>query len=109
MTGAGLTVASLGVALGFAAAAIAEHGNLSSQLSDSEDQFEVTQARIAAMEQNALIADVMFGAAGVLGIATVVLAFVTDWGSEPPPEAASLRVTPFGGATAAGLTLEGSF
>lgn len=109
VTGAGLTVASLGVALGFAAAAIAEHGNLSSQLSDSEDQFEVTQARIAAMEQNALIADVMFGAAGVLGIATVVLAFVTDWGSEPPPEAASLRVTPFGGATAAGLTLEGSF
>jgi len=108
VTGAALTVGALGVGLGFAAAALAEHGDLSGQLG-SDEEFEVTRARIAAMEQNALIADVMLGAAGVLGIATVVLAFVTDWGNEPPAEEASLRVAPFAAPTAAGLTVEGSF
>jgi tetratricopeptide (TPR) repeat protein len=54
----------------------------------------------------ALAADVLYGAAGVFAIASVVLAFVTDWGGhDAATTGASLRVAP----TLGGLVVSGTF
>ncbi len=109
--GAALTAVAAGIGIGFGAAALGEQGRIQGLLSSgSDDRFQVTQAQIDAMEQNALLADVFFGAALVFGVASVVLVFVTDWGGgASPPERASLRVAPFATGTMGGLVAEGSF
>ncbi|HJL17889.1 MAG TPA: PEGA domain-containing protein [Sandaracinaceae bacterium LLY-WYZ-13_1] len=113
VVGASLTVAAAAVGIGFGASAMADNAALNDQL-DSDDpaeRYQVTQARIDAMNETALIADILYASAGVLGIASVVLLFVTDWGSETEvaPEQATLELTPVASPTQLGLSLGGRF
>ncbi|MCA9604286.1 MAG: PEGA domain-containing protein [Myxococcales bacterium] len=108
ITGAALTAIAAGIGIGFGASALAEQGLIDEQLgsSDPTERFRVTQARIDANAETALIADVFFATAGVLGIATVVLVFVTDWGGGEGADRARLApwVDPNGGGLAVGGT-----
>lgn len=67
-------------------------------------------------ESAQLTADIFFGTAAVLGVATTVVAFVTEWDDEAPPKPGDegdgeaetrLRWVPLAGAGRAGLLLEG--
>ena len=59
-------------------------------------------------EDAELLADVFFGTAGVLAVATTVVAFVTDWdGAEDRGGDAKLRLQPVVGAGHVGLQLGG--
>jgi tetratricopeptide (TPR) repeat protein len=113
VTGASLTLVTAAVGIGFGASAAAEQSALNDQLgsSDPSERYQVTQARIDAMEETALVADILFASAGVLGIASIVLFFVTDWGSEPEEEAAQagLELTPWASPNDLGLSLGGRF
>lgn len=113
VSGAALTAISAGIGIAFGAAALSEHGNLQARLSsgNERERFQVTRAQIAAMEEAALFADIFLGAAAVFGVASVVLLFVTDWGSPSSgaPAQSALRLTPFAHPSAGGLVLEGRF
>lgn len=113
VAGAALTAIAAGIGIAFGAGALADHGTIQGRLasSDETERFQVTGAQIAAMEQAALFSDIFFGIAAGLGVASVVLLFVTDWsdGAAPaPPPRTAIRVTPFASDTAAGLVLQGS-
>jgi hypothetical protein len=113
VAGAALTAIAAGIGIAFGAGALADHSTIQGRLasSDETERFQVTGAQIAAVEQAALLADIFFGVAAGLGVASIVLLFVTDWsdGAAPSaPPATALRVTPFASDTAAGLVLEGS-
>lgn len=118
----GLTLASAVVASVFGLIALDQRGTLQSRAtsSDPRERYQVTSAAIASMQQSALIADVMFSATAVLGVTTVILFFVTDWGSGTSGGStmhstsqsslpSSLRLAPFASPTAAGLSLTGAF
>jgi hypothetical protein len=113
VAGAALTAIAAGIGIAFGAGALADQSTIQARLasSDEAERFQVTEAQIAAMEEAALFADIFYGAAAVLGVASIVLLFVTDWndGAAPsPPPTTAFRVTPFASDTAAGLVLEGS-
>lgn len=109
ITGAALTLVAVGIGIGFGASALAEQSLIDQQLAsgDPAERFRVTRARLDANAENALIADVFFATAGVLGIATVVLIFVTNWGGGGASEGARLLpwVDPEGG----GFSVRGAF
>jgi hypothetical protein len=115
ITGAALTVIAAGVGVGFGATALADHDRIQSweNSGDPRLRYQVTQPQIDAVAQNALIADVFYGAAALFGVASVVLLFVTDWGGSggesATPAQASFRLTPVANPTSAGLVVEGSF
>lgn len=109
---AAATGAALVVGVAFGAMALAEQANIDSQLgsSDPMERFRVTQAQIDANAQTALIADIMFGVTGALGIATIVLMVMTDWsGEDGSAESANVALLPWASADSAGLVLGGSF
>lgn len=110
VTGAALTAVAAGIGIGFGSAALAEQGGINARLAsgDESERFQVTQAQIDNVEQLALFADVFFGAALVLGVASVVLVFVTDWAGEAP-SAAAVSFAPFATDDAAGLAVQGRF
>lgn len=113
ISGAALTVIAAGIGVGFGAAALSDHDRIQSWESSGDPRlrYQVTQEQIDAVAQNALLADVFFGAAALFGVASIVLLFVTDWGGseQASPASATLRITPYAGATSAGLVAEGSF
>lgn len=80
VTGAALTAVALAIGAGFGVAALAERSAIEERLASNEEaeRFQVARAQIAALEETALFADVFLGAAAVLGVASAVLAFVTD-------------------------------
>lgn len=108
ITGAALTAIAAGIGIGFGASALAEQSLIDEQLAsaDPTERFRVTQARIDANAENALLADVMFATAGVLGIATVILIFVTDWGGGASESA---QLVPLVDPNGGGLSLGGRF
>ncbi|MEC7521571.1 MAG: PEGA domain-containing protein [Myxococcota bacterium] len=64
-------------------------------------------ANTDAIEESAVIADVFFISAAIVGAATVVLAFLTDFGGEPEPDAAEeTRVRPLLGPAYAGVEVQ---
>jgi hypothetical protein len=76
------------------------------------DQQAARDPRLARatgpISDSALVADIGFGAAGAFLVATVVVAFLTDWSGAPPEEAApapTVWVAPGEG----GVALGGSF
>ncbi len=80
-TGVGLTVAAAIVGIAAGANALALH--------DEQAARDPRLPRDEGPSQgSALIADIMFGAAGALAIATVVVAFLTDWEGGPPSDEA---------------------
>ena len=111
-TGA-LTLATAGIGAAFGGIALADQGTIDARLASAEprERFQVTQASLDAVQTNALVADVMFVTAGVLGIATVVLLFVTDWGnssSEAEEQTARFPIlVPWANVNVAGLSLVG--
>lgn len=105
---------ALGAALaggGVGIAAISRRGNVNAQLMDPVRSLDGGSLEAARREIQtfALVADVLFGTAGVFVITAVVLAFLTDWGGAPSTERAALHVLPFAGPDVAGLSLGGSF
>ncbi len=108
IAGAALTAVAAGIGIGFGASALAEQSLIDEQLAsaDPTERFRVTQARIDANAQSALLADVMFATAGVLGIATIVLVFVTDWGGGASDSA---QLVPWVDPNGGGLALGGRF
>lgn len=98
----GATVATLGVGIGFGVNAI--------QLSDQAHALDPRLPRdTSAIEESALFADIFYIAGGVLGAATIAMAFLTDWNDGARPEASSesVRVTPILGPLYAGIRVEG--
>ena len=94
-TTAALAAVSAGVGAGFGAQALTLH--------DDVDRCAVTpmcmidpEAEGARIRDAAVVADVLFAGAGVLGVTAVVLAFVTDWGGAPatPETGPRVQVTP---------------
>lgn len=107
ITGAALTAIAAGIGIGFGATALSEQSAIDAQLAsdDPAERFRVTQARLDANAGTALIADVMYATAGVLGIATVVFLFVTDWGGS----SADTAFAPWLDRDGAGVTARGRF
>lgn len=89
---------------------------LSSQSkADELNPYDPERARFAEdMTTSARNADIMFAVTGVLGVATIVVGFLTNWGDETatstaPGEAApAVTVVPAVGPTHAGLQLRGA-
>lgn len=110
----GLAAASVlaGGAMGIAA--LVRRGDVDAQLMDPVLQHDggALEAARRDIEAYALVADVLFGAAGVFAVTAVVLAFLTDWSGGAPAEessAAALQLTPVVGPSFTGLSLGGSF
>ncbi len=104
---AGLAGGAMGIV------ALTRRGDVDAQLADPvlrHDGGSLEAAR-AEIETYALVADVLFGTAGVFAITAVVLAFLTDWGGAPAEQAAAadLQVVPVVGPSFTGLSLGGSF
>lgn len=79
------------------------------------DEFDPARVQYAEdMDSAARNADIMFAVTGVLGIATVVVGFLTDWDGESPPPTAptedppAVSVVPTVGLDHAGLQLRGA-
>jgi tetratricopeptide (TPR) repeat protein len=70
------------VAIGFGANALALHDDAASCPTRPDCMIDAN-ARRSAIAESALVADVMFGVAGLFAVASVVLVFVTDWGGRP--------------------------
>jgi tetratricopeptide (TPR) repeat protein len=110
-TGLAAAAALAGGAMGIVA--LTRRGDVDTQLMDPvlrHDGGSLEAAR-AEIETYALVADVLFGTAGVFAITAVVLAFLTDWGGAPAEEAATadLQLVPVVGPSFTGLSLGGSF
>ncbi|MFK7987509.1 MAG: PEGA domain-containing protein [Sandaracinaceae bacterium] len=110
LTVGGLALASIGVGVGFGAVAMGERSTLDDRLAsmDPRERFQVTQSAIDAMQQNALIADVLFAVGGGLAIAAVVMLFLTDWGGDAGGTATGPTLTPYASDTEIGLSLRGA-
>ncbi|MEZ4339324.1 MAG: tetratricopeptide repeat protein [Sandaracinaceae bacterium] len=91
-TGATLTLASLGVGIGVGVHAI-------SMANAARDRPEPRlPPDVSGIDTAAVVADVFYVSAGVFGVATVIIAFLTDFGGEPEPagEGPEARVVPGG-------------
>lgn len=95
------SVATVGVGVGFGVNAIV--------LSDEQQARDARLPRMGeAIDESALFADIFFIAGGVLGAATIAMAFLTDWegaGREAPAD--EVTVTPLVGPLFAGVRVEG--
>jgi len=111
ISAAALTVVTAGIGFAFGGIALGEQSSIDAQLASAEasDRFQVTQARIDANAETALIADIFLASAGVFAIASVVLVLVTDWGGSSSGDSASATLSPWADAHGGGLGLLGSF
>jgi len=109
----GLAAAAALAGGGMGIAALARRGDVDAQLADPARRQDggALEAARGEIETYALVADVLFGTAGVFAITAVVLAFLTDWGGAPAEEAstADLQLVPVVGPSFTGLSLGGSF
>jgi tetratricopeptide (TPR) repeat protein len=77
---AGLAVGALGVGIGYGLAAIDQRAQLDAALADPVGRWDVTiDPGLAAIRERALVADILYGSAGVLGLTALVLGVVSDW------------------------------
>lgn len=108
----GLTAASALAGGGMGIAALSRRGDVDGQLADPVLRHDggALEAARRDIDNFALIADVLFGTAGVFAVTAVVLAFLTDWGGESEEQgSASLELAPMVGPTFTGLSLGGTF
>ena len=112
VTSTALAVASLGVAVGLGVHAMMLSDDAQQCLDVRGCELDVA-ARRQEIRDYSLAADVMYGAAGLFAVTSVILIFVTDWGASPEVMAAeqqaSIRVLPAIGPHHAGLTLDARF
>lgn len=108
-TGLAAAAALAGGAMGIAA--LARRGDVDAQLADPVLRHDggALEAAQSDIDTFALVADVLFGTAGVFAVTAVVLAFLTDWGGAPEQESADLQLAPMVGPSFTGLSLGGSF
>ncbi|RLB52496.1 MAG: hypothetical protein DRJ42_14715 [Deltaproteobacteria bacterium] len=90
-TGVGLTAASLAAGLAFGAVAL---GNKSTAESLNPYDYDAIVAANNATADAALLADIFFITAAVLGVTTVVLYFLTDFDGDPEEHADERTFTP---------------
>lgn len=103
----GTTVAAvvvLGVGIGIGTAALVGSNDAGACVDRVGCSIDVTTTR-RTLRDEALAADVLYGTAGAIGIAALVLAFMTDWGSHDVPTTTSVRLMP----TLGGLVVSGTF
>lgn len=105
-SGAALTVAAVAVAAGLGGWAL----GLASDL-EAEDARLRTEGQLEEVDQAALATDIVWGVAGGFAIASLVLAFLTDWGTgqatELEGETTALRAQPFVLADGLGVAIGG--
>lgn len=109
----GLAIAAGLAGGGVGIAAVLRRGEVNTQLADPVESLDGGSLEAARrdIESLALVADILFGTAGVFAITAVVLAFLTDWGGAPASsgESASFQLAPFAGPTYGGVAVGGAF
>lgn len=114
VTSTALAVVSLGVGIGLGVNAMMLNDD-AVQCRDTPGCQLDAAARRREISDFALAADVMYGVAGLFAVTSIILIFVTDWGSMPEPEVmsgseqASFRLLPAVGPQHAGLVLDARF
>jgi tetratricopeptide (TPR) repeat protein len=106
VTTTSLAVVALGVAIGLGVNAVLLSNDAAACGTTPGCQLDVP-GRAQSIRDFALAADVTYGVAGLFGVASVVLAFLTDWGGRPDaaPTAPTARLMP----TLGGGVLTGTF
>lgn len=97
---------------GFGIAALMRRADVDAQLDDPDRMYDGGSLLAAQNDINtyALVADVLFGTAGLFAVTAVVLAFLTDFGGSASAEAeVSTSLLPIVGPDRAGLALQGVF
>lgn len=105
------TVVALGVAIGLGANALALSNDAAACGTRTGCSFpEGTAGRRQTIADFSLAADVTYGVAGLFGVTSVILAFLTDWGGHADaPAAASSAPTARLLPSIGGLVLDGTF
>ncbi len=98
----GLSLASLVAGIAVGVVAMREHERFTEMLDDQYDRWAVTEEDNERVSDLALTADLLYGAAGLFAVTSIVLAFLTDWGGRS-------TLTPSASASGAGLTIGGTF
>lgn len=110
LTSAGLAVAAGIVGAAFGARALSARSDVDERLDDPALRLSVTQDDRDEIRRLSITADAMFGAALVFATGAVILAFLTDWGSEEaPPAEAALSWRAHASREGAALTLLGRY
>jgi len=104
-SGVGATALSAGLGLYFGIRA----QNLRGEAKDIDPRLP-RDSKISEIDDAAQLADVFFISAGVLGAATVVTYFLTDWdGEDHPREQKTAKLSPLVGPGFYGFSLQGSW
>ncbi|MDQ3031952.1 MAG: PEGA domain-containing protein [Myxococcota bacterium] len=107
-----LAVGALAVGIGFGIHALSLNADATTCRNTPHCSIDV-ETRRREIRDTALVADVLYGTAGLFAVTSLVLAFLTDWGSAPTPELMSpdsaLQLTPAFGPDGASLQLRASF
>lgn len=95
-----------GASLGGYALAQADEGRNRAEPEDAT----FTRDDVRAIQELGVVADVLFGAAGALAIASIILLFATDWDGDPrPAESTQVSLRPLVDPSGVGVAVEGSF
>lgn len=114
-TAAGLAVVAAGVGAGFGISALSQRGAIDTLLADPVNRYraEEIDQRNRDMQSTAVVADVLFGTAGVFAIGAGILFFLTDFrghrSSEHPTAAPRAWLVPSSSNGVTGITLMGVF
>lgn len=111
---AALAVATVTVGAIFGGLAIQGGNELEEQAGDPVDSWLITQDDLDVVNTRAMVADIMYGCAGLFAITAVVFIFFTNWGGdsdgeEAQEQTARLRFMPSFGPDLAGLAVGGAF
>lgn len=102
------TVAGVGVAGIGTAAGIGIYGIITQNQQLAMNKLERDQLTLQSLKNLAVVTDVLYGVGGLFAAGAVVLAFTTRWNTEQP-STEGIGVTPWIGATTAGVGAHGSF
>ena len=107
VAGAGLTLASLGVAIGFWVDALVQHdAAVARSVRTDGSQYELVPEDLDAIGRSVVIGDVMLGVTGALAIGSFVLLLFTDW-SGSRSSSPDVALMPWIGSDGAGLSVGG--
>jgi hypothetical protein len=122
-TSAGLAVAAAGVGAIFGGMALGQHdgavarcnGDIRCANAGVDAWMMNNDELVQSIQTNTLVADVMFGTAGLFAVIAVVLAFLTDWdgpsarAAHPDTPSVRLLLVPSASPGLTGLSLAGTF
>ena len=90
-TSLGLTVVSLGIGIGVGVSAFQAHNEVDRRLGDETERWDVTQQDIDQIGDRALAADLLFGAAALFAVGTVIFGVLTNWDDDEASGAEASR------------------